>query len=62
MPPTHLSIHEIVAQLDVLSEKLKLATNWRERRTLLRNFRILLDQADQCEALGSSDAPPAEAS
>jgi hypothetical protein len=41
------SFHDVVAQFHTLSEQLKTTTNAAERQDLLRQFRILLDQADR---------------
>ncbi len=41
------TIHDIVARLDVLSDKLKRATGDTDRQALLKQFRMLLDEADR---------------
>ena len=43
-PP--LTLPEIITHLAALTEQLKRSTNDSERRTLLREFRILLGRAD----------------
>jgi len=48
------TIHEIAAQLKSLSEKLKNTLNQEDRHILLKEFRMLLDQADQ---LGAGKVP-----
>ena len=48
------TIHEIAAQLKILTEKLKHTSNQEDRHTLLKEFRALLDQADQ---LGAGNVP-----
>ena len=48
------TIHEIAAQLKILSEKLKHTFNQEDRHTLLKEFRMLLDRADQ---LGAGKVP-----
>ena len=40
------SFYDVAAQFHTLSEQLKTTTNAAERQDLLRQFRILLDQAD----------------
>lgn len=54
MTETQPTIHEIAAQLKILTEKLKHASNQEDRHALLKEFRTLLDQADQ---LGAGKVP-----
>jgi hypothetical protein len=44
------TVREIVAELDVLSQKLKSTLDDDERRTLLKEFRSLLDGAEKLVA------------
>jgi hypothetical protein len=41
------TIHDIVAQLTLLTEQLRRTASGDDRRVLLKQFRALLDQADQ---------------
>jgi hypothetical protein len=50
------SFHDVVAQFHTLSEQLKTTTNAAERQDLLRQFRILLDQADRISVQNHSMA------
>ncbi len=47
MPNTLSAFDHVVAQLNQLAEKLKAATNTKERRELLREYRTLLEEADR---------------
>jgi hypothetical protein len=44
------TIQNIVAELDILTNKLKCTTDEDQRRTLLKQFRALLDGADRLAA------------
>jgi hypothetical protein len=46
MTTLQLGIHDIVAELEILTNKLRCTTDEGERRALLRQFRVLLDGAD----------------
>lgn len=46
-PKTPSAFGDIVAQLTALTAKLKTAATTDERRALLREYRTLLEQADQ---------------
>lgn len=59
MADSDRTIQEIVAQLSVLTDKLSHATTGKDRRALLKEFRVLLEQADQCVLGGSSGMQPA---
>jgi len=50
------SFHDVVAQFHTLSEQLKTTTTAAERQDLLRQFRILLDQADRISVQNHSMA------
>ncbi len=41
------TIHDVVAQLNILTNKLKDSANEDDRRALLKQFRILLNEADK---------------
>jgi methionyl-tRNA synthetase len=56
MTDSHPTIHDIVAQLKILTDKLKRTTDENHRRALLKQFRLLLDQADTAVR----GVPPAE--
>ncbi len=44
------NIHDIIAELEILTNKLKCATDENQRRIFLRQFRELLDGADKLAA------------
>jgi hypothetical protein len=44
------AIHDIIAELEILTNKLKCTADEGERRALLKQFRILLDGADKLAA------------
>ena len=44
------SFYDVVAQFHALSEQLKTTTNPAKRQDLLKQFRILLDQAERLSA------------
>jgi hypothetical protein len=46
MTKTSPTFPEIITQLNTLTDDLKRSTSESERRTLLRQFRMLLDNAD----------------
>src|SRR5262249_32326233 len=52
MTNTTSAFHNIVAQLNDLTERLNAATTADDRRTLLRQYRTLLEQADQATCVG----------
>jgi hypothetical protein len=47
MTESPLSFHEVAARLHALAEQLKRTTDAAERQVLLKQFRILLDQAEK---------------
>jgi hypothetical protein len=47
MTESPLSFHEAAARLQALAEQLKRTTDAAERQVLLKQFRILLDQAEK---------------
>lgn len=47
MTDTQPTIHDIVTKLEALTNKLKCATDENQRRIFLKEFRELLDRADQ---------------
>jgi hypothetical protein len=47
MTESPLSFHEVAARLQELAEQLKRTTDAAERQVLLKQFRILLDQAEK---------------
>lgn len=52
-PPMTLvqpTLRDIIAELEILTKKLKCTTDDAERRTLLKEFRALLDGADTLAA------------
>jgi hypothetical protein len=55
MTPNNRSVHEIVAQLKALSEQLTQTNGEDDRRVLLRQFRSLLEQADQASSNSSGE-------
>jgi hypothetical protein len=57
MTEATLTFPEIVSQLNVLTDELKRSTDPSERRALLRQFRMLLDEANAA-ALRDGEAKP----